>query len=139
MTWAIVPSHPHLEVSDEGLVRSVPFAGAMPNGSPRMYGGGPGGPGVWDPTAKRFCIYSKKSKRNLKIAQLVCEAFHGPAPEDKPYVLHRDEDSRNNRPDNVYWGTQKENLNAPGFLEYCRSRTGENNPLIKGRRRVATE
>ena len=131
-----MPSHPHIEVSDDGLVRATPFVGLMPNGkTPRSYGGGDGWCGLWDETTKRYFIRSRKSNRNLKVAQLVCEAFHGPAPEGKPYVLHRDENPRNNRPDNLYWGTQKENLNAPGFIKYCQGRTGENNPYVKGMKR----
>ena len=135
MTWVVVPFHPHLEVSDEGWVRTAPFVGPMPYGGTRMYGGGLGYPGVWAQKEKRYFIRSEKSGLNLKIARLVCEAFHGPAPEGKLYVLHRDENSRNNRPDNLYWGTQKENLNAPGFIAYCKGRTGENNPRVKGRKR----
>jgi hypothetical protein len=49
--------------------------------------------------------------------------------------MHLDENAANNRADNLRWGTQKENLNAPGFLNYCRSRTGDDSPIIKGRRR----
>lgn len=48
--------------------------------------------------------------------------------------MHDDEDARNNRPGNLVYGTQKQNLNYPGFLEYCRNRTGSNNPYIKGRK-----
>jgi hypothetical protein len=47
--------------------------------------------------------------------------------------MHLDENSKNNRPENLAWGTQKENLNAPGFIEYCKGRTGKNNPYIKGK------
>jgi hypothetical protein len=47
--------------------------------------------------------------------------------------MHLDEDSRNNKPENLAWGTQKENLNAPGFVDYCRSRVGDANPLLKSR------
>lgn len=71
------------------------------------------------------------------MARLVCEAFHGPAPSTDSVCMHLDENARNNAPTNLQWGTQKENLNATGFLEYCRSRTGDNNPLIKGRARGA--
>jgi len=46
-------------------------------------------------------------------------------------VLHQDEDGLNNRPSNLRWGTRKENLNAPGFLAYCRNRTGDNSPSRK--------
>jgi hypothetical protein len=73
--------------------------------------------------------------RTRKVSRLVCEAFHGPAPADKRYCLHRDENARNNAADNLCWGTQKENLNAPGFVAYCKTRTGSNNPYIKGRNR----
>lgn len=48
--------------------------------------------------------------------------------------MHLDENAANNRASNICWGTQKENLNAEGFLAYCRGRTGENSPYIKGRK-----
>jgi hypothetical protein len=77
--------------------------------------------------------------KNYKIHRLVCEAFHGAAPEGRQYVLHADEDATNNRPENLSWGTQKENLSAPGFVEYCRSRTGENSPYRKGMMKIKGE
>ena len=67
-----------------------------------------------------------------KVHQLVCEAFHGPRPFEKAVVIHIDENAHNNRPENLKWGTQKENLSAPGFIEYCRSRSGEDSPRVKG-------
>ena len=51
--------------------------------------------------------------------------------------MHLDENAVNNRASNLRWGTQKENLNAPGFLTYCRSRTGEDSPSAKGRRKAS--
>lgn len=36
--------------------------------------------------------------------------------------MHLDEDNGNNRPGNLAWGTQQQNLNAPGFKQYCRER-----------------
>jgi len=68
------------------------------------------------------------------VARLVCEAFNGP-PAPGQLALHEDENSRNNSSENLRWGTQKENLNYPKFLDYCRSRTGENNPYIKGKKK----
>ena len=73
--------------------------------------------------------------RNYKIHRLICEAFHGPAPEGSNIVLHLNEDATDNRPENLAWGTQKQNLNATGFIEYCKSRTGENSPVAKGKRK----
>lgn len=74
-----------------------------------------------------------KERGNLKIHRLICEAFHGPAPFPKAVVIHLDEDALNNRPENLKWGTQKENLNMPKFIAYCKSRTGENSPTTKGK------
>lgn len=101
----------------------------MPYGGERQYGGEPTF-GQWD--GQRF-IYPLDGKSH-KVARLVCEAFNGPAPEGM-VCMHLDENARNNVPDNLEWGTQKQNLNAPGFIEYCRSRTGENSPTVKARRR----
>lgn len=56
----------------------------------------------------------------MKMHQLVCEAFHGPKPFPKAVVIHIDENGLNNRPENLKWGTQKENLNAPGFIAWCK-------------------
>jgi HNH endonuclease len=129
MTWLPVPSlSPLVEASDEGLVRIIPYPSPMPYGGTRMYGGKPRR-GCWD--GDRYVINIKGLRYTFKVARLVCEAFHGPPPLGKPCVLHRDENPRNNRPENLMWGTQKENLNAPGFLVYCRSRTGKNHPRRK--------
>lgn len=78
--------------------------------------------------------YGKHNKfyGNLKIHRLICEAFHGPQPTKDSVVIHIDENALNNNYKNLRWGTQKENLNSPKFLAYCKTRTGENNPHIKG-------
>ncbi len=81
-------------------------------------------------------IYNRK-RGNMKVHRLVCEAFHGPAPFERAVVLHLNEDGLDNRPENLRWGTQKENLNAPGFIEYCKSRTGDDSPATKGRKKLA--
>lgn len=127
--WRVVPSAPWILASSHGRIMSFPFTGAMPNGSERHYEGSPTA-GQWDGT--RF-IYTVKRK-SYKVARLVCEAFNGSPPDGLNVCMHMDENSRNNRPENLCWGTQKENLNAPGFLAYCRGRTGEKNPRKKGRR-----
>lgn len=107
----------------------VPYFTKLPRGGQRQYGGVPN-PGQLVKGGRYLYMYKS---RTYKTARLVREAFHGPPPEDKPYCLHIDENALNNRSENLKWGTQKENLNAPGFLDYCRARTGANNPVIKGR------
>jgi hypothetical protein len=132
--WRTVPSVPALMVSSEGRMMVAPYEAKMPKGGVRQYGG-EAHFGVWDKAAARFITVYKG--RTYKIAQLICEAFHGPKPFEGAVVMHVDENAANNRARNLKWGTQKENLNALGFLEYCRGRTGENSTHAKSKRRVA--
>jgi hypothetical protein len=127
--WRDVPSLPGILV--EGRVMYTPYRGPMPKVGERTYGGQPTW-GVWNKQDGRFIIAIRGS--SYKIARLVAEAFYGPPPFTDAVVMHLDENAANNRASNLKWGTQKENLNAEGFITYCRSRTGENNPLVKGRR-----
>ena len=132
--WKIVPSKFGLLASSFGRVKlPVRFAN-MPNGGQRTY--------KTKPTygvvrrAKKGAAHSYMAIHtrfwgNLKIHQAVCEAFHGPKPFPDAKVLHRDENGQNNRPENLYWGTQKENLIAEGSIAYCKSRTGQNSTRAK--------
>ena len=92
-----------------------------------MYGGQPHY-GQDSGEGRMIFVYKGKT---YKVHQLVCEAFNGPKQEGQ-VCMHLDENYKNNKPDNLAWGTQKENLNAPGFIDYCRNRTGDNNPRKKG-------
>jgi hypothetical protein len=131
--WRDVPSVPSVLVSSEGRVMHVPHRGCMPKGhGTRSYGGQPTF-GVWNKADARFIILV--DGKTYKVHRLIAEAFHGPAPFDGAIVMHLDENAANNRAVNLRWGTQKENLNAEGFLAYCRSRTGERSPIIKARRK----
>jgi HNH endonuclease len=140
--WRTVPSVPRLLVSSEGRVMYLPYRKPVLNGAgERSYGGQPTF-GVWNKQDGRFIIVVNSSSdggrrrgQTYKIHRLVAEAFHGPAPFEGAVVMHNDENAANNRASNLRWGTQKENLNADGFLDYCRTRTGENSPSIKGRKR----
>lgn len=129
-TWRDVPSVKGLQASSEGRLRTIPHTKSMPNGGTRIYGGQPT-QGQWD--GKRFI--HRFRRKTYKVARLVCEAFHGPPTPEAPYCLHDDEDAANNKPENLKWGTQKENLNYPGFILYCKSRTGENSPRTKSQMR----
>lgn len=132
--WRDVPSVPGILVSSDGRVMHVPYRSPMPHGGSRAYGGEPHF-GVWAKDCGRFII--RVQGRTLKVHRLVAEAFHGQAPFDGAVVMHIDENAANNRAHNLRWGTQRDNLNAAGFIEYCRGRTGDANPLVKGRMRAA--
>lgn len=43
------------------------------------------------------------------LHQIICEVAHGPRPEGKRCVRHLNGDARDNRPENLAWGTHKEN------------------------------
>jgi hypothetical protein len=129
--WKSVPSLPQYEVSSEGRIRRIPYEAPMPRGGVRTYGGQEW-KGVWEKNQKRrIIIFNRKT---YKLHRLVCEAFHGPSPFHKAVVMHLNENSDDNRPENLAWGTQKENMNAPGFIAYCKSRTGINSNAYKARR-----
>ena len=114
--WRRVPSIQTIEVSSHGRVRAVARAVPMPRGGVKICGGS-GTFGQWDGVRYLYILHG----RTHKVARLVCEAFNGP-PSAGLVCMHLDENSRNNRPENLRWGTQRENLNAPKFLEYCRTR-----------------
>lgn len=122
--WKPVPSLPGVMASSEGRIVLPPRYAPVNNGGFRAY--------LPKPTEGVVTRASKKARHvyrgiytkffgNIKVHQAVCEAFHGPKPFPESVVIHIDEDALNNRPENLKWGTQKENLNAPGFLAYCRS------------------
>jgi hypothetical protein len=133
--WKDVPGMDGIKASTMGRVLFPACTAEMPKGGIREYKTKP----VYG--VKRKSIKGAKHTylavvyrgKNLKIHRLVCAAFHGIAPSEKAVVIHLDEDGTNNRPDNLKWGTQKENMNAAGFIAYCKGRTGENSPAVKGR------
>lgn len=125
--WRAIPSLAGVLASSHGRLMVAPYSAPLPNGGTRQYGGEPT-LGQWD--GDRY-IYQREGKSH-KVARLVCEAFNGPCP-DGLVCMHSDENARNNRPGNLEWGTQKQNLNAAGFLDYCRSRTGDKSTHAKAR------
>lgn len=57
----------------------------------------------------RVTLHRNGVRRTFSVHRLVCESFHGPATPDRPWALHRNGDSLDNRPENLYWGTPTEN------------------------------
>lgn len=124
--WRSIPSQPDLMASSLGRIMVIPYQKRMPNGGRRTFGGTPTF-GQWD--KKRF-VYSRRGHKTLKVHRLVCEAFNG-EPKAGEVCMHLDENAKNNLPSNLSWGTQKQNLNATGFIAYCKSRTGASSPASK--------
>jgi hypothetical protein len=122
--WKPVPSLPGVMASSEGNILLPPGYAPLPNGGYRLYTPKPF-KGVVRRAHKmathRYLGTWVRRYGNIKIHQAVCEAFHGPKPFPDAVVIHLDEDALNNRPENLKWGTQKENLNMPKFKAYCSS------------------
>ena len=134
--WREVPGRPQFLASSWGRVWKKPTIGKTRGTTVREYSSKP----TFGVTRKaiKTAKHSYKSiyyrgHGNFKIHRIVCEAFNGPAPFPRAVVIHINEDAHDNRPSNLKWGTQKENLNAKGFLEYCSARKGENSPTVKAR------
>jgi HNH endonuclease len=123
--WMPIPSIPGAKASSLGRILLPEKVRPQPNGGVRKYKS-EGTYGVKhkaksDASHVRMKIFIR-GIGNRKIHRLVCEAFHGCAPFANAVVLHIDEDATNNTPSNLRWGTQKENLNFPGFIQKCKDR-----------------
>jgi hypothetical protein len=130
-----IPLIPGAKANSCGAIKLPDTEAQMPNGGVRSY------KTKWVFGVKRRASKTARHEyygilyrgKNYKVHRLVCEAFHGKAPFDGAVVIHLNENALDNRPINLKWGTQKENLNMPNFLAYCRGRLGENSPAVKGR------
>lgn len=64
-----------------------------------------------------------------KVARLVAEAWHGPAPDASSHAAHLDGDTLNNRAENIAWKSPKEN-NADKIV-HGTHQAGERHPRVK--------
>lgn len=141
--WKPVPSEPGVHASSYGRILQAPGYAPLPNGGYRLYTPKPrvGSISRANKAAAheyRLVMVSRRGpdgprQHPRKVHQLVCEAFHGPKPFPEAVVIHLDENAHNNCPENLKWGTQKENLNMPRIKAYHRSRVGNDNPYRKGK------
>lgn len=102
--WKVIASASDYAVSNLGRVMRVVSSGRFQKGTTLkpVKSGRRGYPSVVLSTAGGF--------KRFKIHRLVCEAFHGPAPEGKGDVAHFDGDVRNNTVSNLRWATRSENM-----------------------------
>jgi hypothetical protein len=92
---------------------------------------------------RRVNLSSAGKALKRRVHRLVCEAFHGPAPEGCE-VCHLDGTRTNNRAENLRWGTRSENVrqaqahgtfigntNTATRASAARDRQGSKNPNAK--------
>lgn len=54
-------------------------------------------------------MYKDNNRKKMLVHRLVAQAFI-PNPKGQPNVCHRDDNPRNNKDTNLFWGTQKDNV-----------------------------
>lgn len=102
-TWLPVADFPDYAASNLGRVKRV-----VPDARNHR-------PGILVPhlNNKGYEIVSLAGPEGLRkrlVNRLVCAAFHGPAPADRPHAAHGDGNCRNNREDNLRWANRSENM-----------------------------
>ena len=115
--WRHCPLVPDYDVSSKGRVRRKEWWKRMPKGGMRRYGGKP-----WYGSHRKNWMGITYLGKNYRVHRMVASAFLPDPPSDRSLIMHIDEDYTNNRPENLAWGTNKENSNAPKFIEYCKKR-----------------
>ena len=100
-TWKLINGFENYEVSDDGLVRNVKTKRILKE----------------DIKKKRsrysyalVYLYNHGKRRITSVHRLVAEAFI-PNPQNLPQINHKDENSLNNKVENLEWCTAKYNIN----------------------------
>ena len=112
--WRPVPGFPDLEVSEDlqfrTKMRLVAYTRPSGTKSVRRF------PSKklkvqWVHHEGYATVFVSRLRRPIGCHVLVCLAWHGPPPEGKYYALHRDGDTANFSPENLYWGDHRDNAN----------------------------
>lgn len=56
-----------------------------------------------------LAVFVHSARKTVGLHRIICLAFHGDPPPGKPLALHRDGDTLNNDPSNLYWGDHRDN------------------------------
>jgi hypothetical protein len=142
--WKAIPDHDGYEVSNLGAVRSLDRYVTDRNGF-SCFKKGRNLAVRLQPDAVRDCDRYAHCmlgrNRSRRVHQLVAWAFIGPQPAGQ-YVCHEDGDRSNNRVDNLYYGTPKQNQidrhrhGKRGFGENHHNTTLTNEDVDKIRQRL---
>jgi hypothetical protein len=96
--WAVIPRLPDHEIGDAGHVRRLRQSGNWIAGKVlRAHLAGKG-----------YLTVAIRGKK-YAVHRLVCEAFNGPPPFEGAMVRHLNDQKQDNRPENLAWGTMKDN------------------------------
>lgn len=98
-TWRPVAGFPGYEVSDHGRVRSLRRT------NPRLMT-----PEIDEDGYSRLALVRNGRYVHQLVHRMVATAFIGPAPDGLLICRHADNNPANNRPGNLAWGTQADNM-----------------------------
>jgi NUMOD4 motif len=127
--WLPIPGYSHLEASSQGRIRTIERTIDVAASRYRpAYRKTVRVRVLSQWTHKGRCTVATDKESCVNVGRLVCLAFHGLPPEGKPNALHRDDNSWNNMPDNLYWGDQVQNARD---ADLSTRRRGEKNPRSK--------
>jgi hypothetical protein len=58
----------------------------------------------------KYMVFKTPAKKSRRVHNVICTAFHGPKPTSTHVVNHIDFNKSNNKPENLEWVTQRENV-----------------------------
>ena len=61
-------------------------------------------------SSDKYMVFHTPQKKSRRVHNLICTAFHGPKPSKSHVVNHIDFNKSNNKPENLEWVTQRENV-----------------------------
>ena len=70
-----------------------------------------------------YCVVGYKGKRH-KVHQIICRAFHGLPPEDKPFCDHINRIRDDNRSSNLRWTSSKGNCDNQAKVDQALEKYG---------------
>lgn len=109
--WKKIRSEPGYEASSHGRIRSTPQASKCGD----FY--------ILTQNYTRGYPYCSLGPVRRRVNRLVCEAFHGPAPNEDDEAAHLDNDKTNNAPSNLAWKSSLANK-----ADQPNKQKGTNNP-----------
>ena len=114
--WVAIAGFENYEVSEYGDIKNIGVGRGIKPGRILRRGK--------DPCGYQEAVLCKNGKHHYFLShRLVAYAFLGPCPADKCYVCHRDGNPFNNHYSNLYWATQKENMED--MIRHGRSTKGK--------------
>jgi hypothetical protein len=76
-----------------------------------------------------YHVVSSKARHGVRRHVIVCEAFHGERPSKDHVVRHKNGNPGDDRPENLEWGTQADNM--MDMVLHGNSTFGAKNPMAK--------